>query len=166
MSNRFDPNIPPSPGNLAIEGDFTGPVVIAEQPLVGRSNLVVSANAPFDIKVSWHVFGNAVPLFLTALSATAPAWVVTAYAESEGPGPEKLLGKVNVPIGGPMFSANEAYTAKVAVPAGTLGAEAPDGSQSGTYKIVVTAFLGSATTPVGFEMMGYAEGPIIKVVNQ
>ncbi len=165
MSNRFDPYIPPVGNNLAIQGKFTGPVVITDQPLIGDSNLVVSANAPFDITVSWHVFGNAVPLFLGNLSAVTQDWDVTAYAESEGPGPETMLGKVKVPIDGPPpFPADKTYTATVKVPAGTLPPEAPDGSQSGTYKIIVTAFLGHAATPTGYEIMGYAEGPIIKVV--
>jgi hypothetical protein len=40
-----------------------------------------------------------------------------------------------------------------------------DPTQSGTYKIVVTTFLDSDLGPVGYDMMGYAEGPIIKVEN-
>jgi hypothetical protein len=50
------------------------------------------------------------------------------------------------------------------VPATSLSEENPgDPTQSGTYKIVVTAFLDSALGSVGYDMMGYAEGPIIKV---
>jgi hypothetical protein len=77
---------------------------------------------------------------------------------------EETLGEVRVPIGGSLFSLDEAYTAKLTVPAGTLSEENPgDPAQSGTYKIVVTAFLDSAIGGVGYDMMGYAEGPIIKV---
>jgi len=167
MTDRFDPNIPADPDNPAapsIEGDFTGIVTITEQPSVGAPNLVVNADKSFDIKVSWHVFGNLVPLWLTALSVSTPNWVVTAYAESQGPGDEKTIGSVDVPIGGPAFSLDEAYTAKITVPAGVLSEENPgDPTQSGTYKIVVTAFLDSALGAAGYDMMGYAEGPIIKV---
>ncbi len=174
MSKSFDPNIPPTPGGLAFEGDFTGTVVITEQPTIGESNLVVVCDRPFDIEVSWHVFGNAVPLFLATLSASSPNWAVKAYAESEGPGDEKLLAKLDVPVAGltpdgmrtrPPFTADEPYTAKLTVPASTLSAETDDGTQSGTYKIIVTTFLGGPGAPTGFEIMGYAEGPIIKVVN-
>ena len=63
-----------------------------------------------------------------------------------------------------MFSTDEKYTAKITVPPDTLNEENPgDPTQSGTYKIVVTAFLDSDLGPVGYDMMGYAEGPIIKV---
>jgi hypothetical protein len=165
MTDSFDPNIPPgAPTDPAIEGAFTGIVAILEQPTLGKSNLVVNRNKPFDIEVSWHVFGNLVPLWLTALSVASKNWVVTAYAESQGPGDEISLGSVNVPVRGPAFSLDEAYKAKLTVPARTLKEENPgDPTQSGTYKIVVTTFLDSQLGPVGYDMMGYAEGPIIKV---
>ena len=167
MTDRFDPNIPADPADPAapsMEGEFTGIVTITEQPTLGKSNLVVNGDKSFDIKISWHVFGNLVPLWLTALSVSTKNWVVTAYAESQGPGDEKTLGSVNVPVGGPGFSTDEAYTATITVAAGALAEENPgDPSQSGTYKIAVTTFLDSALGPVGYDMMGYAEGPIIKV---
>ena len=165
MTDRFDPDIPPtSPTSPSIEGEFTGIVGITEQPTLGVSNLVVNRDKPFDIEVKWHVFGNLVPLWLTALKVNTPNWVVTAYAESQGPGDEVTLGSVNVPIGGPAFSNDEAYTAKLTVPANTLHEENPgDPTQSGTYKVVVTTFLDSVIAGVGYDMMGYAEGPIIKV---
>jgi hypothetical protein len=165
MTDRFDPNIPPAgPTDPAIEGEFTGIVAITDQPTLGKSNLVVNGDKDFDIEVSWHVFGNLVPLWLTALSVNTPDWVVAAYAESQGPGDEKSLGEVRVPVGGPAFSQDEQYSAKLTVKAGTLAEENPgDPTQSGTYKIVVTTFLDSAIAGVGYDMMGYAEGPIIKV---
>jgi len=166
MTDRFDPNIPPAgPTDPAIEGEFTGIVAITEKPTLGKSSLVVNRDESFDIEVSWHVFGNLTSLWLTALSVDTPNWVVTAYAESQGPGDEVTLGSVDVPIGGPPFtSLDQAYSATLTVPPGTLSEENPgDPTQSGTYKIVVTAFLNSALGPVGYDMMGYAEGPIIKV---
>jgi hypothetical protein len=170
MTERFDPNIPPTgPNTPSIEGAFTGIVAITEQlgpGGLGAPNLVVNRGKPFDIKVNWHVFGNLVPLWLTALKVNAPNWVVTAYAESLGPGDEVTLGNVNVPVGGPGFSLDEAYAATLTVPPSTLSEENPGNpNQSGTYKIVVTAFLNSALGPVGYDMMGYHEGPIIKVEN-
>jgi hypothetical protein len=167
MTDRFDPNIPPSgPTDPAIEGEFTGVVAITEKPTLGKSNLIVNRSRSFDIEVSWHVFGNLVPLWLSALSAHTKDWVVTAYAESQGPGDEVTLGSVKVPVRGPQFSQDEAYKAKLTVPPNTLSEENPgDPRQSGTYKIVVTTFLDSDLGPVGYDMMGYAEGPIIKVEN-
>lgn len=167
MTDRFDPNIPPTGlTSPAIEGEFTGVMTITEHPTLGQPNLVVDAREEFDIEVNWHVFGNLVPLWLTALSVNTDHWVVTAYAESQGPGDEKTLGSVNVPLRLPVASQDEAYTAKITVPAGTLHEENPGvPTQSGVYKIVVTAFLDSALGPVGYDMMGYAEGPIIKVEN-
>jgi hypothetical protein len=165
MTDRFDPNIPPtSPTAPAIQGDFVGIVGITERPVIGSSNLVINADQSFDVEVTWHVFGNLVPLWLTALSVQTQDWVVSAYAESQGPGDEKVLGTVNVPVGGPFFSLDETFTAKITVAPGTLQEENPgDPTQSGVYKIVVTVFLDSNLGPVGYDMMGYAEGPIVKV---
>ena len=165
MTDRFDPNIPPAgPTDPAIEGEFLGIVAITEKPTLGKSNLIVNRDQTFDVEVEWHVFGNLVPLWLTALSTRTKDWVVTAYAESQGPGDEVTLGSVNVPVGGPFFSLDEKYKAKITVPANALNEENPgDPTQSGTYKIVVTTFLDSDLGPVGYDMMGYAEGPIIKV---
>jgi len=167
MSDRFDPNIPADPSDPtapAIEGAFLGIVAITEQQAIGKSNLVVNRDKPFDIQVSWHVFGNLTPLWLKALSVDTKNWVVTAYAESQGPGDEKSLGSVNVPVGGPAFSQDETYTATITVPADTLNEENPgDPTQSGVYKIVVTTFLDCDLGPVGYDMIGYAEGPVIKV---
>ena len=169
MSARFDPNIPPTgPGTPCIEGDFKDPVIIAEYPTFGLSNLIVNEAKPFDIKLSWHIFGNLVPVWLPALADTSPNWVVKAYAEPEGPGDGAILGKMEVPVAAVPprpYKEDEAYEAKLTVPANTLSAETPDNLHSGVYKIVVTVFLGSATAPTGYEMMGYAEGPVIEVVR-
>ena len=90
---------------------------------------------------------------------SSPNWAVTAYAESQGPGDEVTLGTVNVPVGGPPFSLDEAYTATLTVPTTRCPEENPgDPTQSGTYKIVVTAFLDSTLGQAGYDMMGYAEG--------
>jgi hypothetical protein len=165
MTDRFDPNIPPAgPTDPAIEGEFLGIVGITERPTLGKSNLVVNRAQQFDIEVKWHVFGNLVPLWLTALSVRTQNWVVTAYAESQGPGEEVSLGSVDVPVGGPFFAQDETFSAKLTVPAFTLPEEDPGNkTQSGTYKVIVTTFLDSDLGPVGYDMMGYAEGPIIKV---
>lgn len=164
MTDRFDPNIPPAgPTDPSIQGAFTG-ITLTERQAFGRANHVVNGARPFDIKINWHVFGNLVPLWLTALSVNTKDWVVTAYAESQGPGDEITLGRVRVPVGGPAFDQDVPYSAKLTIPAHKLHEENPDDdTQSGVYKIVVTVFLDSDLGPVGYDMIGYAEGPIIKV---
>jgi hypothetical protein len=171
MTDRFDPNIPPDPNNPTagtLEGDVNT-VVITDRPTLGTTNLVVRNDAPFDIAVGWHVFGNLAPVWLG--SQYDPNWVVTAYAESEGPGQEKLLGKAEVAVSDTPFSLDMPYKATITVPAGTLAVETPEDPQvpgsgsSGTYKIIVRVFLRSTLTIAGYDMMGYAEGPIIMVEN-
>lgn len=168
MTATFDPNIPADPTDptvACIEGDITS-VTVTEVPGIGRTNLVVSPDRPFDIEVSWRVFGNLVPVWLTALSASTPNWVVTAYAEPEGPGHKELLGTANVSVSSQPLSLNMLYTTRITVPAGRLHEEDPGNPRySGVYKIVVTAFLDSTLGLPGYDMMGFAEGPIIKVEN-
>ena len=159
MSKRFDPNLPG-----LIVGDCA--LAITERPAVGLANLVVNGAKPFDIRISWDLAGPLVPLWLTALSVKTDHWVVTAYVESQGPGPELTLAHKDVPIGGE-FTDPMHYQTTITVPAGTLPEENPgDPSVSGLYKIIVTVFLDSAITTANCgDMMGYAEGPIIKVEN-
>ncbi|GID32287.1 hypothetical protein [Paractinoplanes brasiliensis] len=166
MTEHFDPNIPPAgETDPCIEGDFVGPVVVLEKPALGKGNLVIDRTKPFDIKVKWHVFGNLVPLWLTALSKETDKWIVTAYVESQGPGTEKALAKAEVALGGPRFTLDEYYEATITVPAGTLDSSfSSSETESGVYKIVVTAFLDSKiSSVVNFDVLGSIEGPIIKV---
>ena len=57
MADRFDPNFP-----THLEGDFLGVVAVTEHPTIGNSNLVVNPANPFEISVSWHIFGDLTPL--------------------------------------------------------------------------------------------------------
>jgi hypothetical protein len=165
MSNSFDPNIPPAgPNDPAIEGEFTA-IKIAEQPALGRTNLVINGGKSFDIDVDWHIKGNLAPLWLTALSVNTKNWVVTAYANPRGPGNGVTLGSVNVPVGGP-FTDDVAYSSTITVPANTLAEEDPGNPQnSGVYQLTVTVFLDSDLGPVGYDMMGVADFPLVKVEN-
>jgi hypothetical protein len=166
MTDRFDPNIPPAgPTDPSIQGQLDI-VAITEQPTLGSANLVVNRGKSFEIEVRWRVFGNLVPLWLTALGATTKDWVVTAFAESQGPGPEISLGEIKVPVDSQPLDQDVTYSAKLTVAANTLPEGDPGNvNVSGVYKIVVTTFLDSRLGPVGYDMMGYAEGPIIKVEN-
>jgi hypothetical protein len=166
MSSNFDPNIPSTgPGSPSIEGQFTA-IEIAEQQVLGKSNLVINGGQAFDLKVSWSITGNLTPLWLTALSVDTKNWVVTAYANPRGPGDGLTLGSVNVPIAGPPFGDPKDYQATITVPANKLPEENPgDPAHSGVYQLTVTVFLDSDLGPVGFDMMGVADFPLVKVEN-
>jgi hypothetical protein len=165
MSDQFDPDVPT--GFLTITGEFTSAVLVSEVPAIGVSNLVLNPQQTFDIKVDWKIDGNIAELWLSALAVASPNWVVTAYAESIGPGPEQILVAKEVPVL-PLPSANPpfAYSTTLTVPANTLPEENPgDPLVSGVYKLVVTVFLDSVFGSPGYDIMGFAEGPVIKMEN-
>lgn len=162
MSASFDPYVPFDPANptaLSIEGDVRV-TAVTDHPAIGTSNLVVNPNEHFHIRVEWEVVGNASPIWLAALSSSR--WDVTAYVESMGPGDEKFAAKSPpIAVGDPSGLTHN-YSADLVVPAGTLKESNPgDPTQSGLYKIVVTVFLNSPHGLPGYDMMGYAEGPIV-----
>jgi hypothetical protein len=164
MSN-FDPNVPS--GFLTITGAFTSSVLVDEAPAIGVGNLVLDPSRPFDIKVDWQMDGYIAELWLSALAVASPDWIVTAYAESVGPGPEQILATVNVPVL-PLPSASPPfdYSVTITVPPNTLAEENPGNPLvSGVYKLVVTVFLDSVFGSPGYDVMGFAEGPIVKVEN-
>lgn len=163
MSTSFDPNIPAAGSSTdpRIEGYFDL-IEIAEQPAIGKANLVINGAKSFDIKVNWHFEGNLTPLWLTALSVKTKEWVVSAYANARGPGGGVILGTAKVAVGGP-FTDPMSYSAVITVPAHTLPEENPGGTSSGVYQFTVTVFLDSDLGPVGYDMMGVADFPAVKV---
>jgi hypothetical protein len=164
MSN-FDTNVPS--GFLTITGTFSSAVLVNEVPAIGVGNLVIDPTKPFDILVEWEIDGNIAELWLSALAVASPNWVVTAYAESVGPGPELILVAQDVPVN-PLPSANPPfkYATTLTVPPNTLEEENPgDPLVSGVYKLVVTVFLDSVFGSPGYDIMGFAEGQVIKAEN-
>ncbi len=159
----FDPNVPS--GFLTITGDFTSTVLVEEVPAIGVGNLVLDPTREFKIKLDWAIDGNVAELWLSALAIDSPNWIVTAYAESVGPGPEQILVTQNVPVNPlPSLSPPFAYTTTLTVPPGALPEENPgDPLVSGVYKLVVTVFLDSTFGSPGYDVMGFAEGPVIKI---
>lgn len=162
MDQSFDPTIP---GFL--EGEVR-PIALsapATFPSPALRRLVVDPGKPFDVTVEWEIFGDLVPLWLSAL---APAWRVVVYAESIGPGPEITLGSASVQTSTTQpCTVNTAksnctkYSATVTVPAATLPED--NGASSGIYKLVATVFLNSSLGTPGFDLSGFTEGPIIRV---
>ncbi|WP_305783154.1 hypothetical protein [Symbioplanes lichenis] len=165
MTGTFEPDRPPAgPGDFSLQGEISGVKLITDRSSRGKSNLVVDATRSFEIEVEWHVFGNLVPIWLTALSVRTKEWVVTVYAEAQGPGEEVVLGQVGVPLGGPLFSQDEAYRAVLTVPPSALPEEQiADPAHAGVYKIIVITVLSSDLGEIGYDLNGYAEGPVIKV---
>ena len=157
---NLDPNLPP--GALIIPAfSITGEVTHATVRDPGHvPNRVVDPTKPFTVDVEWKLEGGLVPLWLAAMNQN---WLVQAYAESMGPGPEVTLGSSTVPKGN--FSSPAAnvfeYSTTITVPANTLTEHLPD---SGIYKVVASVFLNSSV-PGPFDIAGFYEAELIKAEN-
>jgi hypothetical protein len=158
MLSTFDPDKGP-----LFKGEFTH-VDVIDPALPGHvPNLVINPANPFEIHVKWQITGTDVPLYLAAL---ADNWSIEVFAESMGPGPEIRIAAGTVATGTPDTPILKAYEYTLTVPAGTLPEGNPGpGGPSGVYKLVCTCFLNSNLGPVGFDIAGFAEGPVIRVEN-
>jgi len=108
-------------GLPGLNGTVTSVAVIDHD---GNPNKVIDDDQPFDVRVTWNVTPAVTAKLLDG------TWTVRAYAESMGPGPEKLIGTANVAANG-----GTNYAATMSVPVSTLPSDvAPD---SGVYKLVV-----------------------------
>lgn len=159
---QFDPNIPG-----LMEGELGRVAVIDPQPFKhGVGNHVIDPHTPFKLTVEWEVFGQLVPLWLTAL---AGKWDVSVYAESLGGGPEVRLGTAEVAtdageeVNDPTKPNRTKYSATITVEPVKLEEHQPGTDVGGIYKLATAVFLNSkiAGTP-GFDLVGYSEGPIIQ----
>jgi hypothetical protein len=133
-------------------------------------NHVVDPTKSFELSVEWEIFGQLVPLWLSALAGN---WDVSVYAESLGGGNEVRLGTVSVPTTAVQpCTVNAAkanctkFSATITVPPNRLQEHTPGTNVGGIYKLVAAVFLNSnlAGTP-GFDLVGYSEGPIIQAEN-
>lgn len=156
MQTNFDPDKGP-----LFKGEFLS-VMVLDPALPGHvPNLVIDPSKSFKIEVSWKIEGTDVPLYLAALDN---AWSIEAFAESIGPGPEVRLAIGTEPKGAAAVS--KTYTHTLIVPPFTLPEGNPfPGTPSGVYKIVCTVFLNSSLGAPGFDIAGFAEGPVIRVEN-
>lgn len=164
--DQFDPDIPG-----LLQGSVTNLAVGDPQPFVGGlGNRIVDPTKPFTLTVEWELFGQLVPLWLSALAGN---WDISVYAESLGGGSEIRLGTASVPTTPTLAcTVNNAkanctkYSATINVSAGRLQEHTPGTDVGGIYKLVVAVFLNSnlAGSP-GFDLVGFREGPIIQAEN-
>ena len=159
MSHMFDPNKGP-----LFQGLFETLAVLDPAQPGNTGNLVLDPTQPYTVRMRWEIFGGEVPLYLAALSKQ---WRVAAYAESIGPGPEITLGTDTVPVStgvnDPTRPFGKIWEHDLTVPAGTLP---EDGAgNSGVYKIVATVFLNSSIGAPGYDIAGFADGPLIRIEN-
>jgi hypothetical protein len=139
-------------GNAFLHG--TGPTTTVIDP-DGTPNNILQESIGGSVKVDWGFSGPG-RFFLTPTQ-----FQVDLYAESIGPGPEKLVGTVTV-LGsnhtpGPVWN----FSRSVVIPAGSLPAQGA--TASGVYRltVVITNSIGGVRTALG----GFVEGPIIEVRN-
>ena len=137
-------------GNAFLQG--TGPSTAVIDP-DGTPNNILQENLGGSVKVDW-AFSGPGRFFLTPTQFT-----VNLYAESIGPGPEKLVGTVNVPgsahTAGPIWN----FTANVTIPAGSLPANGP--TASGVYRL--TVLVNNSVGGVRDTLAGFVEGPVIEM---
>ncbi len=163
MLSTFDPRRQVGNTNL-FTGEFTKVEVRDPAGPPNVANLVVDPSKPFTINVEWQLTGDDVPLYLAALGNGSNRWSVEAYAESMGPGPEIQIASTTVAVG--PAASPRSYQATLTVPANTLPEGNPgNGGPSGVYKLVTTCFLDANLQHPGFDIAGFAEGPIIRVEN-
>ena len=130
-------------GLPGLDGAVTAVAIIDHD---GNPNRVVDDQFPFDVTVKWSVTPPATAALLDG------KWTIKVYAESMGPGPEKLIGTVTEAAnGGP------AYSTKITVPVGTLPSDVPP--DSGAYKLLVVITYRN-TLGVLTEMAAFSEGPV------
>lgn len=137
-------------GNAFLHG--TGPMTTVMDP-DGTPNNILQENLGGSVKVDWG-FSGAGRFFLGPTQFT-----VNLYAESVGPGPETLVGTVNIAgtahTAGPTWN----YTATVTIPPGSLPANGP--TASGVYRL--TVLVNNSIGGVRDAVAGFVEGPIIEM---
>ena len=158
----FDPYIDDTAHQLIGQIDSVS-VTEPGAPVSTAGNHVIDPSKPFDINLKWQVNGNLAPVFLAAL---ADEWVVKVYAEAMGAGEDLFLAEERLAKGVIVLTNSYDMTSNVANPtAKGLREGNPGSNNSGVYKLIVTVFLDSGLGPVGYDISGFEEGPMIRVEN-
>jgi hypothetical protein len=131
-------------GLPALGGAITQVTVIDND---NTPNKVIDAANNFKVTVKWNVSPAVVAVLLDG------NWTIKVFAESVGPGPEKLIAQTTKPATGVVN-----YAETLTVLAGTLSGDVPP--DSGVYKLTVVITY-RTTLGVLTEMAGFSEGPNI-----
>ena len=118
------------------EGTFTAKVLDNN----GSSATVLEASKPIQIEVSWEIDSESARVL-------GGEWLVSAYVESIGPGPEQQIGPTRVVT----VDGRTNYATMIVVPANTLP-DNPAPPFSGVYRIVTLLLLrnfGKITDTIG-----------------
>ena len=160
MLTTFDPDKGP-----LFKGEFTK-IEVIDPAIAGHvPNLVIDPSKPFEVHLEWQLSGTDVPLYMAALNDN---WSVEVFAESLGNGPELRIGFDSVPKAngvGDGVTTPMVFKSTVVVAPSTLVEGTPSNNASGIYKLVSCVFLNSSLGAPGFDIAGFAEGPIIKAEN-
>jgi hypothetical protein len=141
-------------GNAFLHG--TGPTTTVLDP-DGTPNNILEESLGGRVRVDWAFSGPGRFLLTPTL------FQVNLYAESIGPGPEKLVGTVNVPgsahTPGPTWN----FTATVPIPpAPSANSLPPNGPGiSGVYRLTVV--IANSIGGVRDALAGFVEGQVIEM---
>jgi hypothetical protein len=134
-------------GGIALQSDMTCQV-LDNTPAPAS---VLDANQPFTVRLGWKVPPTLAPFL-------GGSFRLRAYVESFGPGPEQMIGQVNVPV----VPGQQIYSnIDMIVPGNTLpgeGAGAPP--VSGLYRIVTVL---QHVNGVATEGSGYHDGALVQL---
>jgi hypothetical protein len=160
-ATTFDPDL--GVGNLQFKCTDLRVIDPAGTPpstgsILSQSNHVLNPDKEFKIEVDWEGAGWLLALWMNAMSNN---WVIKAYAETVGPGPDIALAVNSLePVGNPAtIGSNHQWTHTLTVPAGVLTEGNPGSQNSGIYKISVTVFANSKL-PGGYDVSGFAQKSI------
>jgi hypothetical protein len=159
MATKFDPD-----RGVAFKGEFLVFDVLDPAAEPHHPNLVINPNLPFDIRLDWRLSGSDVPVYIAALGGN---WDIEIFAEAVGPGTDVRIAADNTLPAGPPATLKD-YTRTLTVNPATSGlveGNPGSGNPSGVYRLVATVFLNSAIGAPGFDIVGFAEGPMIMVEN-
>ena len=161
---QLDPNIPG-----LIEGGITVTITDPQQFVGGVGNRVLDPGLPFTVTIEWEIFGQLVPLWLSALAGD---WDVSVYAIGGGGQLLVSRGAVATTAVQPCTVNNaqpncHRFSTDLVVPADTLEEHTPGSNASGIYRIAGAVFLDSSLSTApgnpGFDVIGFAEGPLVQM---
>ena len=139
----------PSKGFVSIDPNISGNITVTVLDANNSPTSILSTTMPGKLRVNWSVSGATV-------LALEGDWQVSAYLESIGPGSERTISPVSVPMKSGVYSSipYPSFSYK-------LDISLPDGIPAGLYKLVIViAFVlpDGVTRPI----VGYNEDQLLQ----